>query len=98
MRVSAGDLLREVLHAALVFDSEFEQIAERLGTYAFLKTTEDQANSKYQALKRVQNLAVMASYTPSFMPQRFWRLMQIPSLSCWRMIDLNFIVCNLSVW
>ncbi len=58
----------EVLHAALVFDSEFEQIAERLGTYAFLKTTEDQANSKYQALKaRYQNLAVKASQAASFM-------------------------------
>ena len=58
----------EVLHAALVFDSEFEQIAERLGTYAFLKTTEDQANSKYQALKaRYQNLAVKASQAASIM-------------------------------
>ena len=58
----------EVLHAALAFDSDFEQIAERLGTYAFLKTTEDQANSKYQALKaRYQNLAVRASQAASFM-------------------------------
>ncbi|MAI34754.1 MAG: oligoendopeptidase F [Planctomycetaceae bacterium TMED240] len=58
----------EVLHAALAFDSDFEQIAERLGTYAFLKTTEDQANSNYQALKaRYQNLAVRASQAASFM-------------------------------
>ena len=58
----------EVLQSALAFDSDFEQIAERLGTYAFLKTTEDQANSKYQALKaRYQNLAVRASQAASFM-------------------------------
>lgn len=58
----------EVLHAALAFDSEFEQTAERLGAYAFLKTTEDQANSNYQAMKaRYQNLAVRASQAASFM-------------------------------
>ena len=58
----------EVLRAALAFDSDFEQTAERLGTYAFLRTTEDQANSNYQALKaRYQNLAVRASQAASFM-------------------------------
>lgn len=35
----------EVLRAALAFDSDFEQTAERLGTYAFLRTTEDRSPS-----------------------------------------------------
>ena len=29
----------ELLYEALRFDSEFDELAERLGTYAFLKTT-----------------------------------------------------------
>ncbi len=57
-----------VLAEALAFDSEFDRIAERLGTYAFLKTTEDQGNSDYQGMKaRFQNLAVRASQAASYM-------------------------------
>ena len=55
------------LYAALAFDSEFDQIAEKLGTYAFLKTTEDQGDSNYQGMKsRFQNLAVRASQAASY--------------------------------
>ncbi|MGV3485827.1 MAG: oligoendopeptidase F [Planctomycetaceae bacterium] len=58
----------EVLAEALNFDSDFDLLAERLGTYAFLKTTEDQANSDYQAMKaRFQNLSVRASQATSYM-------------------------------
>ena len=58
----------EVLGEALEFDRDFDRLAERLGTYAFLKTTEDQSNSDYQAMKsRFQNLAVRASQAASFM-------------------------------
>lgn len=58
----------ETLLAALEFDSAFDRTAERLGTYAFLKTTEDQSNSEYQAMKsRFQNLAMRASQAASFM-------------------------------
>ena len=58
----------ESLAAALTFDSEFDRVAERLGTFAFLKTTEDQGNSDYQAMKaRFQNLAVRAGQASSFM-------------------------------
>src|SRR3954454_168350 len=32
------------------FDCEFDQQAERLGTYAHLKTTEDMADSAYQRM------------------------------------------------
>ena len=56
------------LRAALDFDSEFDRAAERLGTYAFLKTTEDQGNSEHQAKKsRFQNLAMRAGQAASFM-------------------------------
>jgi len=58
----------EILAEALDFDSEFDRLAERLGTYAFLKTTEDQGNSDYQAMKsRFQNLSVRASQETSYM-------------------------------
>jgi oligoendopeptidase F len=58
----------ETLAAALDFDSNFDRVAERLGTFAFLKTTEDQSNSDYQAMKsRFQNLAMRASQAASFM-------------------------------
>ena len=58
----------EVLAEALHFDSDFDRTAERLGTYAFLKTTEDQTDSQFQAMKaRFQNLAVRAGQAASFM-------------------------------
>jgi oligoendopeptidase F len=58
----------EVLAEALDFDSDFDRIAERLGTYAFLKTTEDQGNSDFQAMKsRFQNLSMRASQAASYM-------------------------------
>lgn len=58
----------ETLLEALDFDSSFDRLAERLGTYAFLKTTEDQGNSDYQAMKsRFQNLSMRASQAASYM-------------------------------
>ncbi|MGB7327780.1 MAG: oligoendopeptidase F [Rubripirellula sp.] len=58
----------ETLASALNFDNEFDLIAERLGTYAFLKTTEDQGDSLYQGMKsRFQNLAVRAGQAASYM-------------------------------
>ncbi|QDV12844.1 Oligoendopeptidase F, plasmid [Rosistilla oblonga] len=57
-----------VLAEVLRFDSEMDRLAERLGTYAFLKTTEDQTNGQYQAMQaRFQNLAVRASQASSWM-------------------------------
>lgn len=57
-----------ILAEALEFDKDFDRTAERLGTYAFLKTTEDQTDSAYQGLKaRFQNLAVRAGQTASYM-------------------------------
>src|SRR3954470_21621663 len=40
----------EALAKCFVFDSEFDQQGERLGTYAHLKTTEDMADSAYQRM------------------------------------------------
>jgi len=58
----------QTLAEALDFDRDFDRIAERLGTFAFLKTTEDQADSDAQAMKaRFQNLAVRAGQAASFM-------------------------------
>lgn len=57
-----------VLAEALRFDSDFDRTAERLGTYAFLRTTEDQTDSAYQGMKaRYQNLAVRAGQAASYM-------------------------------
>ncbi len=55
------------LAECLVFDIKLDRLAERLGTYAFLKTTEDQGNSHYQGfVARYQNLATEAAQAASF--------------------------------
>ena len=57
----------KALAACLKFDSELDRLAERLGIYAFLKTTEEQMNSDYQRmLGRFQNVAVRAGEAASF--------------------------------
>ncbi|MEX0586132.1 MAG: oligoendopeptidase F, partial [Pirellulales bacterium] len=56
------------LAAALRFDADFERAAERLGTYAHLKTTEDQANSTYQRmLGRYRSAASRAAQAASYL-------------------------------
>ncbi len=58
----------ESLADALKFDNDFDRRAEGLGTYAFLRTTEDQGDSDSQAMKaRFQNLAVRAGQAASYM-------------------------------
>lgn len=57
----------EALAACLKFDSGVDRLGERLGTYAFLKTTEDQANSDSQAMfGRYQSVAVRTGEAASF--------------------------------
>lgn len=57
----------EVLAQCLAFDVKLDRLGERLGTYAFLKTTEDQGNSHYQGfVARYQNLATKAGQAASF--------------------------------
>lgn len=55
------------LAECLKFDAEFDRAADKLGTYAYLKAAEDQANSDYQRMVgRFQNLATRASQAASF--------------------------------
>jgi oligoendopeptidase F len=55
------------LAACLKFDEEFDRLGERLGTYAFLKTAEDQANSEYQRMKgRQQHAGSEAAQAASY--------------------------------
>jgi oligoendopeptidase F len=57
----------ETIAECLKFDTKLDILAERLGTYAFLKTTEDQSNSDYQALAaRFRNLSSQAAQLASF--------------------------------
>ena len=57
----------EILAQCLSFDVKLDRLGERLGTYAFLKTTEDQGNSHYQAfVARYLNLATKAGQAASF--------------------------------
>ena len=51
----------------LNFDRDVDRLGERLGTFAFLKTSEDQANSDYQRMKgRYQHVAMKASEAASW--------------------------------
>ena len=55
------------LFDCLEFDSSISRLADRLGNYAYLKTTEDQANSDYQRMVgRFQNVATRAGEASSF--------------------------------
>lgn len=84
----------ETLAAALEFDRDFDRAAERVGIYAFLKTTEDQGDSNYQAMKaRFQNLAVRAGQAASYMrpellaidPDRMSELVSNPAVEPFRL-------------
>lgn len=55
------------LAECLKFDTQIERLAEKLGNYAFLRSTEDQTNSDYQRMVgRFQNLATRAGEAASF--------------------------------
>ncbi len=55
------------LAACLKFDLDLDRAAERLGTYAFLKTAEDTSDSTYQRMQgRFVNAASRASQAASF--------------------------------
>src|SRR5947208_8042425 len=56
------------LLAALKFDTEVERRGDRIGTYAFLKFTEDVSNGSYQGMKaRYVGVAAKAAEASSFM-------------------------------
>ena len=57
----------ERLAECLRFDESVDRLGERLGVYAFLRTTEDQADSDSQSMKlRFQNAAAQAGQQASF--------------------------------
>lgn len=57
----------EQLAACLKFDAELDRLAERLGVYALLKTTEDQGNSHYQGMmQRFERVATRVQEAASF--------------------------------
>jgi oligoendopeptidase F len=57
-----------LLVECLNFDNFFERAGDRLGTYAFLKETEDVANSKYQGMKaRYVGIAAKAAEVASYL-------------------------------
>ncbi|MEC9091873.1 MAG: M3 family metallopeptidase, partial [Planctomycetota bacterium] len=57
----------DVLADCLQFDSDLERTCDRLANYAYLKTTEDQTNSDYQAIwGRYRNIATKAGEAASF--------------------------------
>ena len=85
----------ETLKACLDLDQQIEQLGERLGTYAFLKTTEDQADSEYQGLLgRFMNIASRLAQAASFIrpeilaiePAVMDDLMEDPELAEYRLL------------
>jgi len=57
----------QTLAACLKFDLDFDRAGERLGTYAFLKTAEDTADSTYRRMQgRYMNAAGRAAQVASF--------------------------------
>jgi oligoendopeptidase F len=84
----------EMLAAMLAFDAALDRLAERLGTYAALKTAQDQANSSYQRLKgRYQALATTAAEAASYIrpelmaipAKRMQTLLKATELAQWRL-------------
>ena len=66
----------KTLAACLKFDAEFDRLGERLGSYAFLKTTEDMANSTYQRMQgRYRSVASRAGQAASYIRPE---IMEIP--------------------
>ncbi len=57
----------KMLAECFAFDAEFDRAGERLGVYASLKTTEDQANSEYQRMMgRYRSTATKAAQAASY--------------------------------
>ncbi|GMU22943.1 MAG: oligopeptidase [Phycisphaerae bacterium] len=81
------------LAAALKFDADLSRAGERLGSYAFLRASEDQANSEYQRMRgRFEHGATRAAEAGSFIrpeimaiPKRTMdRFMKSRELAAWR--------------
>jgi oligoendopeptidase F len=82
------------LAACLDFDANFDRQGERLETYAFLKTTEDQGDSKYQRMNgRYQHIATKSSEAASFVrpevmaipARKMEKFLADPAIKPWRL-------------
>jgi oligoendopeptidase F len=78
----------------LKFDADLDRLAERIGTFAFLKTAEDQTNSTSQRMKgRFQAVATKAAEASSFIrpeilaisPDKLDSFLKSPELKDWRL-------------
>jgi oligoendopeptidase F len=85
----------EMLSACLQFDTSMDRASDRLGTYAFLRTSEDQGNSDYQRMKgRYQAVATRAAEQASFIrpeimdvsPGVMEAFLKTPELSEWKIL------------
>jgi oligoendopeptidase F len=85
----------KALAACLSFDSDFDRLGERVGGYAHLKATEDQANSTYQAMvARFANLATRASQAASYIRPEILalpkatldQLLAAPEMAPWKLV------------
>ncbi|MFN7874584.1 MAG: oligoendopeptidase F [Pirellula sp.] len=57
----------ETMANCLAYDSKIDQLSEKIGVYASLKTSEDQGNSHYQGyMARYYNIATKAGQAASF--------------------------------
>ena len=84
----------ETLAACLKFDSELERLGERIGNYAYLKTTENQTDSTYQKMVgQFQNVATRAGEAGSYIRPEILAIddatmasfMEHPSLELYRL-------------
>src|SRR5688500_10957277 len=64
----------KTLAACLQFDADLDREGDRIGTYAFLRTSEDQGNSEYQRMKgRYMHAATRASELASYVRPEIMR-------------------------
>lgn len=84
----------EKLAACLKFDEQFDRLAERIGTYAFLCTAQDQADSAAQRMiGRYRNKASEAGQVGSYLrpeilaipDDRFAEMLESPALKPYRL-------------
>ncbi|MCE9555309.1 MAG: oligoendopeptidase F [Planctomycetes bacterium] len=82
------------LAECLQFDADLDRVAERIGTYSFLKTTEDSADATYQRMKgRFMGVASRAGQEASFIrpeilaipPKQLDKLLADKQLAPWRL-------------
>jgi len=82
------------LAGCLKFDADLDRAGERLGTYAFLKTTEDSADATYQRMKgRFLGVASRAGQEASYIrpeilaipPKQLNKLLADKQLAPWRL-------------